>query len=143
MDKITQDINAMAVFMRQKGYTGNFTLEADELRNKFTGDIRRVLTALSQHAAQQETPMGSFILSTFAQYNHHQDYIKTQFYISHEPKNGFVISQQHFSHNAQYPTRMHIASHHQVLGSQALINRYPKPKPWDDLRKGRPWRPGR
>lgn len=121
----------------QKGYRGPFTIRVFQSgRPMHSGDLRRLLAyffqSKNEHISQAE-------LTTHAPYAPH---IQCRMQVAYSGKEGFVIKELLVTNKQSRESRHLQFGHNQQLpGSMSIEGLFPKPKPWDNLLKGKGFRP--
>ena len=130
---LEQAVKDFATHMRQYGYRNSFTLSLPP-KPDFTGNLNDCLNRyLAANAAAESYT--SFELRTKAPYNPE---IVCRFKIEFDRQSGFQIHNMLIKHlvtKIEHEYKLH--NNRELPGSQTLSGLFPKPKPWDFLKKGK------
>lgn len=122
--------------MYQKGYRGNYTLEHPGTGHPgMTGILKACLDKFVTGYKLTGNIPAKCRLSTSPPYN---DTITCNFQIQFDEVRGFLINEMHIRDaRSQLNITYKIAFNQQIPGANAIEGLFPKPKPWDNILKGK------
>lgn len=137
--KLKDDVSDFVTFMYQKGYRGRFMLDRKvPTRMLMKEELSQCLEQFMEKYVHGEKKNNLLQLETFASYNHDFDNILCQFKVQYDEVKGFLVKELVIYNAKAHEKKIYpLAQNHQVPGSQAVIGLFPKPKPWDDMRRGK------
>lgn len=128
-------VSDLTTFLYQKGYRGKFGLSHRSGRVYTTGSLRNCLEIFLGDYNQGGRTDPHFQLETDADGT---GKIKCTFQMQLDEVKGFLIKEVGIADKVSKEARhYHLQNNQQVPGSVAVQGLFPKPKPWDHLRKGK------
>lgn len=126
---------AIINLLRQKGYRNRFALSVPGSNfPRQYGMLAKCLEVFFMLLKEGRAPSGKLELDTTAPYN---DRITCKFKLEYQEVKGFIVRELTV-HKMYFQSRQFNLSHNQqVPGSMTLESLFPKPKPWDNIRKGK------
>lgn len=141
MEPYQEQIDKLSDILSSRGYKTPFTANPPPPHRPVSGKLEVVLKEVVAMLQSPAHPFTEFDLKTFIQYRNINENLKSTFKLRLDEKRGFLIYEQHISHNSQVPTVLRYRTNIEVLGALAIQTRFPKPvRPWENLLKGRPHR---
>jgi hypothetical protein len=137
--KLEDDASDFVTFMYQKGYRGRFLLDRKvPTRMLVGGELSDCLKQLIEKYVASERKSNSLRLETFPPYNDESNSILCQFKVQYDEVKGFLVKEVIiYNERTNDKKTFRLINNHQVPGSQAVLAMYPKPKPWDVMRRGK------
>jgi hypothetical protein len=137
--KLKDDASDFVTFMYQKGYRGKFMMDKKVPTSPFMRDnLSHCLDKFLQKYVASEKKDNLLQLETYAWYVSELDNVHCQFKVQYDEVKGFLIKEVAIQDAKSKEKKVYPSmDNHQVPGSQAAIGLFPKPKPWDYLRKGK------
>lgn len=135
--KYKQHSDAFRQLLLIKGYRSGFRGSLDDSPGQAVGALDAVLRLMESKLTSGASQGKLLTLTTNIAYTQ----IEVKLIAQYDPIKGFAVQQQHISHNAQRPDVLHLRVNHEILGSNAILARNPRPRTrYDELLKGRPQR---
>lgn len=135
-------VSDFTALLYQKGYRGHFTLSNRGLRG--LGKKETLSTCLNAFVKDHLASGGKgpqLVLETYARYKHAGDNILCQFDLSLDDVKGFTVREMRIKNATTGDQRVYrMLPKVQIPGAVAVEGLFPKPKPWDDLMKGKGFR---
>lgn len=136
MEENSNREEAMSVIRRiihQKGYRVKFAIGSRV--QPVTADLDSCLRAFFDAYDNGKYRDGKFELETNLPY---EPRISCRFYMRYDREKGFRITRFFVSNQKMHKHRtFDLHNNNQLPGSQMVYTLFPKPKPWDDIMKGR------
>lgn len=123
-------------FMYQKGFRGKYKLLQPGTNHPgITADLSACLNIFLTGYDLSEKASDRLQLDTYADQGSR---LNCTFQVRFDEVKGFQIEQMMIKNTQSNETRQyHIANNHQIPGSVAVQGLFPKPKPWDNIIKGK------
>lgn len=126
-------IEKITMLFHRKGYRRDFMLDEDRIQQG--GSIRQCLEVFLKQYEAGEYADGSFHLITYAPYN---DRITCDFKMKFDEQKSFLITEFLVTNLKTDDYRQyHLRHNNELPGSMTLESLFPKPKPWDWIKKGK------
>lgn len=137
--KLKDDASDFVTFMYQKGYRGKFSMDNTGPSSMIARDnLSHCLEQFTQKYIASEKKGNSLRLETYAWYVNDLDNVHCQFKVQYDEVKGFLVREAVIRDAKSGDKKVYpMINNHQVPGSQAAIGLFPKPKPWDNFRKGK------
>lgn len=131
-----QLVSDFVTFMYQKGYRRNYTLDHPGTGHPgMTGILRTCLEQFLMGYKLTNKIPAQCNLVTSPPYN---DAITCSFKLQFDEVKGFLINEMNIQDtHSQHSYTYKIRANQQIPGSNAIEGLFPKPKPWDDILKGK------
>ncbi|WP_142685746.1 hypothetical protein [Chitinophaga polysaccharea] len=126
-----------AYMIRQYGYRNRFTIEMQGSGiSKFTGNLNDCLNRYLAASINGKIGINSFFeLETALPFNQR---ILCRFKMAFDNISGFTIKQLEISDRVSKTNKVfNLRLNKELPGSQTIEGLFPKPRPWDFLRKGK------
>lgn len=138
INEYIRHIRSFESLMHSKGYLGQFEMTVEN-RTRFNhrGMLKDCFETFLAGMAKESITVSDFSLKTFAEYLSANDYKECHFSGSFDTTKGFVIERM-FIHS-KFPDetqRLSLRNNHEVPGKNAVIGRFRKPKPWEQMMRG-------
>ncbi|TYR37412.1 hypothetical protein FXV77_05245 [Sphingobacterium phlebotomi] len=131
--KREEAIKKLRALFRQKGYSSNFSIGSHN--SVLLADLDKCLKTFLQGYDAGKYQDGSFELKTGMPYD---SKIYCHFYLKFDEQQGFKIEKMQVSSTRTHKMQTYeIHNNSEILGSQAVYSLFPKPKPWEDIMKGK------
>lgn len=128
-----QAIEKITMLLYQKGYRGKFSF--GEPGSSMLGDVRACLDRFLERYHKGEYPRGEFDMEMVAPHDHK---ITCRFRLRYDGQVGFRIETFTVCNFKTNESQLFVLRNNNELpGSQAIYTLFPKPKPWDNIKKGK------
>ncbi|WP_433863900.1 hypothetical protein [Sphingobacterium thalpophilum] len=127
----------MANLFRQYGYRNSFTITMPKSgQPKFTGKLNDCLNRFLAATIKRELSSSQgFELETWAPYSRN---ILCRFHMDFDKQEGFKVHKMEVINlKVKLTHEFRLRSNREMPGAQTLEGMFPKPKPWDFLKKGK------
>lgn len=137
--KLKNDASDFVTFMYQKGYRGRFMMDRKEWDRIIMNDqLSDCLEQFMEKYITGEKKDNLLVLETFPPYNDVHNSVLCRFKVQYDAVKGFLVKEAViYNERTNDKKTFRLINNHQVPGSQAVLAMYPKPKPWDDMRRGK------
>ncbi len=129
-------VTDFSTLLYQKGYRGKFGLSQPEAGLIYTtGSLRNCLEIFLNIFEQGGRTDQLFELNTYADTAQKLD---CTFRLQFDEAKGFLVREMDINDKVSRETKKYrLANNQQVHGSQSLQGLFPRPKPWEQFRKGK------
>lgn len=129
-------VSDFTTFMYQRGYRGKYTLLHPGTNHPgMSGSLSACLEKFLTGYDLTEQTRDTFRLETYADQAYR---LRCTFKLQYDQVKGFLIRKIDITNTLTEQNRTYnLSVNHQVPGSVAIQGLFPKPKPWDHIRKGK------
>lgn len=134
----SQHIRTFESMLRTKGFEGHFAIGTlTEPQPVSMMPLSKVLESYLHHERPQHVIECRFYLYTYAEYLSDDNYKQCRFSVGFTPECGFQVNG--LTIDSEFPKesqRLSLRSNKEIPGKNAIIGRFRKPKPWDEMLRG-------
>lgn len=126
-------IEKIAILLYQKGYRGKFSYGERGL--SMVSDVKACFHRFLERYDRGEYPGGMFEMEMIAPYD---PALTCHFRLNYDEEAGFRIERFTVCNLKTNDSKWYpLQNNNQLPGSQTIYSLFPKPKPWDNIRKGK------
>lgn len=129
-------VSDFVTLLYQKGYRGRYTVHDKETGPPLSyASLEHCLKVIVDHYTQDKEKVPHFWLRTYADVAQHYE---CKFKVTIDDVKGFLVKGVDIKNYQTQETKSYpILKNQQIPGSVAVQALFPKPKPWDGIKKGK------